>query len=375
MITEIRCSQLHRPMECIGFLFMENLEEPEAGQPAKDGTATGELLTAMIKQQTDKPVFGAYASNGTFLDNDMRFYARDTYNAILESARGCPIESEERIDWKTRSGITIRGQFDISYTVHRRLHVEDLKYGWKIVEVEKNWQLIGYGIGQYFRLQQKYGYTPDEFVFKIHQPRPYHPKGRVREWIISTQELFELYYQQIDEMTMKYMQGVRDLKTGEHCRYCPAAASGCPAFNKAFYNAVDVVMNEWQQDILSNAEISKQLALIEKVQDIMKIKADSLEQLAIMRLQNNQAIPGYAFETELGDRKWKDGTTAETIKILTGFDATKLDMLSPNQAEKAGLNRKFVAQLTERASKGRSLVKKDIVEEAKLILPKPYGGT
>ena len=63
MVTEIRCSSLHRPMHCLGYLGLENLVNEEAGQPAKDGTAVGELLPEMIRQRTNTPKIGTTASN------------------------------------------------------------------------------------------------------------------------------------------------------------------------------------------------------------------------------------------------------------------------------------------------------------------------
>ena len=171
MITEIRCSSLHRPMQCLGYLSLENLVQEEAGQPAKDGTAVGELLSEMIRQRTDSPNIGKTASNGTFLDQDMWYHARDTYNTILQRAQSNLIETEERIDWVTPAGITIRGQFDISFVVGNTLYVEDLKYGYGIVEVKENWQLIGYAIGQLTRLGNLHKYCPDYISLTIHQPR------------------------------------------------------------------------------------------------------------------------------------------------------------------------------------------------------------
>ena len=206
MVTEIRCSSLHRPMHCLDYLSLENLVKEEAGQPAKDGTAIGELLSEMIRQRTDSPKIGTTASNGTFLDQDMWFYARDTYNTILQRAQGNLIETEERIDWMTPAGIKIRGQFDISFVVGNTLYVEDLKYGYGIVEVKDNWQLIGYAIGQCQRLQNMVGWLPQYISFTIHQPRPYHEEGRVRTHVITWDELIK-YYNQICNRMQEYVAG------------------------------------------------------------------------------------------------------------------------------------------------------------------------
>lgn len=372
MIKEIRCSSLHRPMNCIGFLSIENLQESEEGLPAKEGTACGELLSEMIRQGTPNPTFGPYATNGIFLNQDMWFYARATYQDICTRSEGNKIETEERIDWMTKAGIKIRGQFDISF-INRKtvLNIEDLKFGWKIVDVKENWQLIGYAIGQMQRLYRETGFMATHVNFRIHQPRPYHPDGRIREWFISYEELLP-YWQRIEEKMIAYVNGDRTLSTGKSCQYCEALNS-CPAMNRSVYKSVETVMSDdWQDKVIGNEELAKEYELLGRVQEILKIKRDSLKQLAIMRLQNNQIIPGYTYEPELGDRKWKDNVTAKSILAFTGKDITKIDILSPNQAEKMGVPRKLVAQLTERAHKGADLVKKDVTDEALKILPKPY---
>ena len=370
MITEIRCSSLHRPMQCLGYLSLENLVHEEAGQPAKDGTAVGELLSEMIRQRTDSPKIGTTASNGTFLDQDMWFHARDTYNTILQRAQGNPIETEERIDWMTPAGIKIRGQFDISFVVGNTLYVEDLKYGYGIVEVKDNWQLIGYAIGQAQRLGQMHNYKPDYVSFTIHQPRPYHEDGRVRTHIITWDELIK-YYQDIVQRMQDYVSGARTLETGKACKYCNAGST-CPALNRSANKAMDTVLCEWSEKPLTNEEVAEQYELLQRAHELLELRLKSVEQLAISRIQANQIIPGYAFEMAYGDRKWKSNVTPESIHALTGVTITKTEMLSPNQAEKAGVSKKLTSVFTEKPAKGVKLVKKDVSAEANKILPKPY---
>lgn len=357
-------------MNCIGFLSIQNLQESEAGQPAKDGTAVGELLTEMIKQKTDKPNFGPYATNGVFLDQDMWYHASETYREICHTSQGNKIESEERIDWMTKAGITIRGQFDISYTVGSTLHIEDLKYGWGIVDVEKNWQLIGYAIGQLQRLYKLNGFIATHIHFKIHQPRPYHADGRIRSWVITYEEL-EKYWNQIEDRMIAYANGDRTLSTGKQCKYCEAV-NVCQAMDKSVSNSMEVSVADWQDKPLSNEDLSYQMKIVERAKEFLDLKEKSLKQLATMRLQAGEVIPGFAFEMELGDRKWKEGVTPATIKAMCGVDPQELIMLSPNKAEKAGVPKKLVSHLTEKANKGMKIVKKDLTGEAIKLLPKPY---
>lgn len=374
MITEIRCSSLYRAMQCFGPLLLENLVHEEAGQPAKDGTAVGELLSEMIRQRTDSPKIGTTASNGTFLDQDMWFHARDTYNTILQRAQGNPIETEERIDWMTPAGIKIRGQFDVSFRTQENeflvLNVPDLKFGYGIVEVKENWQLIGYAIGQCQRQHAQGLPLPQLIRLTIIQPRPYHEDGRIRDWLITFDELIQ-YYNQICERMQAYVNGSRTLETGKACKYCNAGST-CPALNRSANKAIDTVLCEWSEKPLTNEEVAEQYELLQRAHELLELRLKSVEQLAISRIQANQIIPGYAFEMTYGDRKWKSNVTPESIHALTGVTITKTEMLSPNQAEKAGVSKKLTSVFTEKPAKGVKLVKKDVAEEANKILPKPY---
>ena len=81
-------------------------------------------------------------------------------------------------------------------------------------------------------------------------------------------------------------------------------------------------------------------------------------------------IPGYAMMQKFGDRKWKDGVTAEAVKMMTGIDLMKSEMMSPNQAEKAGVNKKLTEQLTIKPSKGFEITKVDVTEQANKLFNK-----
>jgi hypothetical protein len=367
---EIRCSSLSRTMNCIGFLSVENILQSEEGQPARDGTACGELLTAMIKQKNASPIIGKVAQNGTPFDADMWFYARDTYFSILEKAQDAEVTSEERIDWMTTSGIKIRGSYDVSFYRDRTLYIDDLKYGWVIVDEEENWQLLGYAIGRFFQLNAQ-GIPVDQIQMTIHQPRPYSEKGKVRPWTITISELQE-YYNKIEKKMMALVQGDKTISTNKNCKYCEAAAT-CPALNRSFNKAIDTVMKDWTDKPLTNEEISETLDLILRAEELFKIKASAMKDLAINRIQNGQPIKGYAYQQKFGDRKWRDGVSAASIKIMTGVDIVKSEMMSPAQAEKAGLHKKFVAGLTMTPSKGLDLVKSDNSQKAASVFTRPEG--
>jgi len=345
---EIHCSQLARPMACAGFMSFRDLPKSEGGPAAEEGTAFGELVERMLSMQ---PI-PAQARNGVYFDDDMRFYAKPIVEEIIQNLQS-EVLCEQPIDWRTRSGIWVRGRFDISFVRERCLYIDDCKYGWGIVEVKENWQLLGYAIGEVIRRQQAF----EAVVLRIRQPRPHHEDGDTREWRISYEELLQ-YKERIEQRMDQIAGGFKELQTGKQCKYCPAAAEHCPAFNKLFYRALEVT-HEFTQDQIDEAELSRQLDHVTRASEILKIKKDSLDQLAVQRVKQGKLIPGYITQESYGNRSWKGGITPEAIEILTGCKVVERSMLSPAKAEKAGVPKKFIDSLVDRPFLGQKIVKKD----------------
>lgn len=350
MITEIRCSALARPMACAGFTALENLPVQPTNAAAEEGTACAELLERTLMGM-DIP---AQARNGVYFDREMKFYLKDVVANIQAKAMGAQVFAEQRIDWQTRSGIWIKGTLDTAFDdTQDTLYIDDLKYGWGIVEVKRNWQLIGYAIGELIRRKKAYPWI----VMRIHQPRPHHEDGPTREWRISYAELL-LLKEEIEQRMEILAAGVKDFQTGKHCKYCPASGEACPAFNRLFYRGLEVA-TAFVQDSITDQELGLQLDQANRAQEAIKIKMDSLKELAISRIKGGKILPGYVIESSYGDRKWKPVVSPEVVKNLTGIDIVEQVMLSPAKAEKAGVPKDFVAQLVDRYFLGPKLVQKD----------------
>jgi hypothetical protein len=337
-------------MVCAGFLSFENLPVQETNAMAEEGTAFGELVQHMLlNPDRESP---KQASNGVYFDDEMRFYARPAVNEVLGDKES-EVLCEQRIDWKTRSGIWIRGSYDRSFVRKGRLYIDDDKYGWGIVEVKDNWQLLGYAIGEVIRR----GVAFDEIVLRVHQPRPHHEDGTTREWVLTYAELL-MYKEKIEARMEMIAGGDKTLQTSSKCKYCAAAGEACPAFNRLYYRGLEVAYG-FTQDHIDDAELARQLDQVARAEEVLKIKKDSINELAVQRIKNGQILPGWITESRYGDRKWKAGIDPDTIKALTGFDVIDKVMLSPAKVEKLGVDKKFVNALVDRHFIGQKLVRKD----------------
>jgi hypothetical protein len=347
-MIEIHCSGLARPMVCAGYVFMKDLPKSPPNPAAEEGTAAGELLERKILKQ-DVP---AQARNGVYFDSDMHFYTTPIVEEILSNVEG-EVRCEQVIDWQTRSGVWIRGRYDVSFIRDGKLYIDDLKYGWGLVEVKDNWQLLGYAIGEVIRRGQAF----EKVVLRIHQPRPHHEDGPTRAWEITYTELLS-YKERIEKRMEEIVNGLNTLQTGPQCKYCMAAPEACPAFNRLFYRALEVSY-EFTQDQIDEKELARQLDHVNRAVEVIKIKMDSLKELAVNRIKGGKIVPGYVTETRLGDRQWKPGIKPEVFEILTGKKVVEQIMLSPAKVEKLGVPKEFVNNLVDRKFLGQTLVKRD----------------
>ncbi len=353
----VHASQLDRAMKCPGFNFFKDLPKEPPGAAAEEGTAFGEYVERLLSKQ---PI-GQHARNGVYFDDDMKYYATD----IAEEVRNLAVSDihvENKVDWQTKSGAWIRGRYDISFVDRDgSLCIDDCKYGYGIVEAPENWQLIAYAIGEVMRLGKSF----TNIVLRIRQPRPHHEDGPTREWKITYKRLLE-YKDQIEAHFDKLAEGFNDLVTGPQCKYCPAAGAACPAISKAMYHGVDLV-HEFIQDNITDAELSQQLDLMDRVGEVFKTKNDSLKALAVDRIRQGKIVPNYITEQGLANRNWKPGITPQVIQLMTGIDVTEKIILSPAKAEKAGVPKEIVSSMVDRALLGMKLKRSDGSEGKKLF--------
>ncbi len=326
---------------------------------AEEGTAFGELVQRTLLG-SDIP---KQAANGVYFDDDMRFYAKPCVAEVLNDKES-EVLCEQRIDWQTRSGIWIRGSYDRSFIRKGCLYIDDDKYGWGIVEVRDNWQLLGYAIGEVIRR----GIAFEKVVLRVHQPRPHHEDGHLREWVLTYGELLE-YKERIEQRMEQIAAGDKSLVTGKQCKYCAASAEACPAFNRAFYRALEIT-TEFTQDQIDERELARQLDHVARAEEVIEIKRRSLHELAVSRISGGKIIPGWITEKSYGNREWKKGISPDVIETLTGRKVTEQVMLSPAKVEKLGVHKNFVAGLTERFFKGEKLVKKDATDLGNKIFGK-----
>ena len=340
---EIRSSSLARFMKCNGWINYAHIPQEE-GEAAREGTAFHELVELLYRNKQPMPS----ASNGVFFDEDMYYHARRILPLIPADAM-----SEQYIEYFPIPTLKITGHYDYMWMEGTTLVIMDLKYGHRLVEVKKNWQLISYAIGEMIKKSvQNVNITHVKMT--VIQPRPHHYEGFVRSVTVTTQDLVG-YYQEI----VAKAQAAVTLETSEYCKYCPAAEQACPAMNKAYFNAVDVVMNEIVQDSIDGKKLSEMIQTYERIKDIFKIKIESLQDLAKKQIMAGNIVDGFVVEKNYGHRKWKNDISAANFKAITGKELMKSVVRSPAELEKEGIDQSIVDMFSVSEQRGFKLTRMD----------------
>ena len=274
---------------------------------------------------------GQTPTNDQMVDSDMVRYI----NGYIEYIKTIiPVELDFNLEAKLETS-EFSGTPDIlKYDSASNLTIVDLKYGFKIVNVYKNWQLIFYA----WLWWKVYGRPRVENVkFIIYQPRPMHPDNAVKEWRIPFSKLEDIYFPKIEE-TLKNIYLPNALTTsGNHCHYCSAMLY-CRTNLETCLNIVNstgVVC----ADEIDNWTLGKQLEMFEYALGILKQRVSVLKTVGEVITKGGGVVPGYGMVERRGNRSWK--ISDRKAKIF-GIPYKKAELVSPREAELSGIPKSLV---------------------------------
>ena len=209
----------------------------------------------------------------------------------------------------------------------KTLTVLDYKHGaGKAVEVKNNSQLKYYALGALLEL--KVG--ADRVVYGIVQPRCPHPDGPVRTETIDALDLLD-FADDLVKAAKATEAPDAPLNSGDHCRWCPAAAI-CPALRtKAAAAATSAFKPVAGYD---KALLVKALADI----DVLENYCKSVREFAYAEAERGEKLPGWKLVAKRATRKWLDAMAARTYFLSRGFNKTDIEttpeLKTPAQIEK-----------------------------------------
>jgi hypothetical protein len=227
----------------------------------------------------------------------------------------------------------------------KKLTVFDYKHGAGVaVSAEDNAQLKFYAAGAAFA-RDDWAVAAVELV--IVQPRAFSGDGDgVKRWAMDPVDLLDFLAavetavalaKQAEAQSATMGLGVLNdwaLKSGAHCRWCPAAGI-CPAQERAALEAAGLDFNDVTEitvaalpepTALDNARLAKVLAAI----DIFNAWGEQVRAHVDSLLRAGQDVPGFKLVEKQARRKWIDNEEdiAAFLEMMHGVDG---DLLRPRR--------------------------------------------
>lgn len=310
---------------------------PQQDDARKEGTAADWLANMVLAGDaaTAEEGAGEIAPNGWPIDATMVRHVQEYIDIVTR--HGVPHPQTDTTLFNGR----VTGRPDNHTVSTDVLHVYELKYGYKIVEPYANSQLLLGAIA--FRQPHH-----RMFSLEVFQPRPHHPNGKHRKWVVSADELVEW-----EAWLSRCVDAVYIDKPvaapGDQCGYCLRRA-GCHALMANIYAAFETITSNYHARPLSAADLGLELKFLETLDKMLKARWSGTTAEALARAKKGEFVPGWTLEENYGDRKWD--TSPEIRQMLTGIDPYKQVERSPAEIEKEGGN---VDPMTSRPFVGMKL--------------------
>lgn len=345
-------TELPRLMACIGSRLMPAALPPDHDHEMRDeGNAAHWLAKEAFEGRPVVP--GQKAFNGYVITEDMMDHVK-TYLDALDCGNMEVETTFAGVEWE------VRGRADHIDYRDNTLTVDDFKYGWRIVSPENNWTLIAHALGWCIRNNT----APQRIVLRIHQPRPYHPDGPVREWSISYLDLMDRYGQVAQRL------GYPDdtLATSGQCAKCHALPT-CPAARAASMNAIDATSVAFN-DTLPPDVLAFEFETMRIAKATIENRFNAIEELMTHKINTGTVFHGYGLKVRRANRSWKAGLNGDVLSIAAGMDLRKVGVVTPAEAERRGLSESALTALTDRAIIGTKLERINVDAEARKALGK-----
>ena len=330
--------------------------ETEPDQPELEGTAAHWVAADVLKRYqagevpVDSDYLGTITEEGVVVTPEM-WDAVDGYICkVMRSVGGRANVGHLHVEQKIQIPIfenTIEGTPDVWYVnpSDNSLHIWDFKYGWGIVEAFYNWQLLCYALGVVHNLRAGVVHVY-KIVLHVHQPRPYHPDGPVRQWVINP-SLLDSYAIQLSEAVIRAKLPNPPLKVGRHCKDCKASHS-CPALGESVYTMLDFI-GKSLPDELQGSDLGKHLTCLRDLKSLVDGRLDSIEVQALSHIKSGVSVPGWVAEPKSNMRIWAvDTASVKAMGELMGVSTVVEKPITPAQAEKAGVDKKVVNSLVDK---------------------------
>lgn len=341
-------SNANRRVACPGSRALEELYPVTQESPAvKEGIAAHWVAVQYLKSNYN---LGLNAPNGEPITKEMLEGADLYWDAINKECDFHELNIEQTIDI---SNIVpgMQGTPDAWCIKDNRLYIWDYKFGHSYIDVFENWQLLEYISGV---MHHSTG-DINSITMTIVQPRCYTPKGPVRSWTITAQQMreYEILLQEAEALAMSPFAFQRPNSNCSHC----SGRHACQTLQMSALTAVDISMDNspWE---LSPTSTGNELRYLKRALDLLESRIIGLSEQARAMIMRGEFVPGFKLEASSGREKWsKPVDEIITLGELFDLDLTKPpEPITPSQARKLGIDDKVLNEYTQRTPSALKLV-------------------
>lgn len=355
-------SRAFRRGKCPGSRALEaRLPEVES-EAAREGTAAHEVAAHLIK--TDELIeVGALMSNGVPCDEAMRegalMLAGDVQERIGSAFRAEWLHVEQPVSAANLIHPDCWGTPDLRYVdrERKRARLWDYKYGHGYVEVHENPQLIEYLAGT---IETDLGGWPeddDEWTFEatIVQPREYGREGPIRRWCGRLTDLRAHFNYWSDREARAADHMAPTIAGPEQCKNCRAIMT-CQANQRAVSHLADYVGSNVPFDPPADL-VGRELTWLTHIREMLEARIDGARAQAEAYIRNGKQVPGWSLQQGQSRLKWYKPAeeVIAALHLIAGKDVSKVDIVTPTQAIKLGIDEAVIMQYAHRPPAERKL--------------------
>lgn len=356
--SEIGASNYYRWKKCPGSRKACRGVKTQESSYAQEGTLAHEIAAKALRhyffggEKPDIPP-GYAAENMSAIREYVETVKEEALRAQVDPKKHVFVEHKFDLQ-KIYPGLYGTADCVLYDALEKRLLVVDYKHGAGIpVDVENNLQLQYYGLGALYSTSFPCG----EVEIMIVQPRCDHKDGSVRRWKTSATDLLDFAATLAEDAKATEAEDA-PVVPGDHCRFCPAAASNCPILFKKAQKLAELQFSP------SASYDSKKLVQALDFIPVARAWIAQVESFAYQEAVRGRPPPGYKLVNKRATRKWKfsDEDVAKKLeKMAVNYDFYNHVLMSPAQVEKIlpKNSQDQLAALIVKESSGTVLVKDD----------------
>ena len=364
MTTQLpKVSDAGQWMTCNGSFRAQQAYPPldvEPSQSRLEGRACHEVAQKLFKNEPFSDLVGSLSKDGIVITDELFDAAREYFNEVWGY---CNTHSRTH-DLHVEMPVSVLGYSDwycipdawVYVPEGKVLRVWDAKFGHRIVDPFENWQLLI----EAFSICEQFQTPPDIIELVIVQPRGFTSEGTVRKWALTYDELCA-YRQQVNETMPRVLDATPLCTPGPHCLDCSARAH-CDTLKQQSYAGIDYVTS-LQTHNLSGHALGVELRLLQRAQEMIKMRLSGLEEQALHEIKQGQHVTFYNAKTTYGRKRWKKDVPVDQVIFmaeLQGVDVRKPQELdTPAQCIKKGIDPSVVEQYAETPVTGVKLEQVD----------------